>query len=166
MTNLASVIAVNVTATNQTDTSAVPGLVYYYWVRAESAVAAGAWCGAASGYALLTANFADKKPWARRDTKKMDTLIGKQLPAPWGALLNQSWSLAIMDVSTRALASGPFELVTSNNKIWTLKNAQTPITYTAQYNKRKGTDKATLTYKFLGDMPNQPGIYLHLPATL
>jgi len=165
LTNLAGVIATDVTTTNCTDTTAVPGLVYYYWVRAESAVAAGAWCGATPGYALLAANFADRKTWAMRDTKKMDMLICKQLPGPWSELLNASWSIAIVDALSHAVISGPYQLVSKNGKKYTYKSPTAMITYTERYNKRKDTYKTKLTYKFLADMPTQPGIYLHMPPT-
>ena len=132
-------------------------------MQAESAVAAGAWCGSTPGYALLTANFADKKTWAMRDTKKMDTLICKQLPGPWSALLNDSWGLAIINVSSRAIVSGPFELVTKNGKVYTYKSPTATITYIERYNKRKGTYKTKLVFKFAGAMPTKPGVFLQRP---
>ncbi len=164
LTNLATAIATDITITNYTDSTAVPGIVYYYWVRAESDVAAGAWCGSTPGYALLAANFADKKTWVMRDTKKKDTLICKQLPGPWSTLLNSSWALAIINVSSREIVSGPFELVTKNGKVYTYKSPTATITYTERYNKRKHTYKTKLVYKFAGAMPTQPGVFMQRPA--
>jgi|GEM_PF-802222 len=164
LTNLAGVIAADVTDTNCTDGTAVPGIVCYYWVRAESAVAAGAWCGAAPGYALLAANFADRKTWAMRDTKKMDTLICKQLPGPWSALLNAGWGIGVINVFTHDLVSGPFELVTKNGKKYTYKSPTATITYTENHNKRKDTYKTKLVFKFAGAIPTKPGVYLQQPT--
>ena len=164
LTNLVGIIATDVTDTNYTDTTVVPGIVYYYWVRAESAVAAGAWCGATPGYALLVANFADKKTWAMRDTKKMDTLICKQLPGPWSALLNAGWGIGVINVFTHDLVSGPFELVTKNGKKYTYKSPTATITYTENHNKRKDTYKTKLVFKFAGAIPTKPGVYLQQPT--
>jgi hypothetical protein len=141
-----------------------PGLVYYYWVQAQSAVAVSAWSGTTPGYALLAANFADKKMWSMRDTKKYDTLTCKQLPGPWSELFDAGWSIGIANALTHEIVNGPFELVTKNGRVWTLKSPATTITYTQRYNKRKDTYKVKLVYKFLGNMPTKPGFYLHPPA--
>jgi hypothetical protein len=163
LTNIADLIGSDITDTNYSDNTVTPGLVYYYWVQAQSAVAAGAWCGAEPGYALLAANFLDKKTWSMRDTKKMDTLTCKQLPGPWSALFNSSWRVAIVNASTHEIVSGPFELVTKNGKKYTYKSALATITYTQNYNKRKDTYKCKLIFKFAGAMPTQPGVFLQQP---
>jgi hypothetical protein len=163
LTNIADLIGSDITATNYTDNTVTPGLVYYYWVQAQSAVAASAWSATTPGYALLAANFADKKTWSMRDTKKMDTLTCKQLPGPWSTLFNASWSVAIVNVSTHEIVSGPFELVTKNGKKYTYKSALATITYTQNYNKRKDTYKCKLIFKFAGAMPTQPGVFLQRP---
>jgi hypothetical protein len=161
---LAALLAGDITDTNYTDATVTPGLVYYYWVQAQSAVAVSAWSGTTPGYALLAANFADKKMWSMRDTKKYDTLTCKQLPGPWSELLDAGWSIGIADALTHEIVNGPFELVTKNGKLYTYKSATATITYTQRYNKRKDTYKVKLVYKFLGNMPTKPGFYLHPPA--
>jgi len=161
-TNLTEEIAAAVSATNYTDESATPGMIYYYWVQAESMVAAGAWSGMAPGYALLVADFADKKTWSMKDAKTTDTLTCKRMPAPWGALFDAGWRIAIVNSITGEIISGPFELVTTKGKIWTLKNEQAQITYTEKQNAKKGTFKAKLKYTFAGDMPRWPGVKLYM----
>jgi hypothetical protein len=164
LTNIADLIGSDIADTNYTDSTATPGLVYYYWVQAQSAVAASAWSATTPGYALLAANFLDKKTWSMRDTKKMDTLTCKQLPGPWSALFNSSWRVAIVNASTHEIVSGPFELVTKNGKKYTYKSALATITYTQNYNKRKDTYKCKLIFKFAGAMPTQPGVFLQQPV--
>ena len=160
-----TLISIELSETNFTDTAVTPGEIYYYRVKAGKDSIWSSFSKCDSGYALFTAK--PKIAWKYKDGKKFDVLKGKDITPMLATNLLAGWRIGIATISidgTLTNFSGPYLLENkkNKNKLWFLKKKKEVI-IKYKYNEKKMKDK--LLYKIWDQMPNSKVLYL-IPANL
>jgi len=152
-------ISGDVSTTTFTDSTVIPGLMYYYRVQAGKDADWGVLSQSDSGYALFAAT--KGSVWKYKDGKKVDVVKGKGIVPSFTSNLVEGWQIGIASKAvdgTLTNFSGPYLLDNLRNKNtgWLYK---IPKELIIKYKAKKDR----LTYKLWKQMPESKVVYLINP---
>ena len=101
--------------------------------------------------------------WKLKNSKKKGTLKGKTITPLLRGYLTNNYGIGIWNMETDTKVDGLHPLETKNEKVWKYKDTEDKIAtvkYSEKKNKKKGTYKTKLTYKFSGTIPVSNMVYI------
>jgi hypothetical protein len=100
--------------------------------------------------------------WRLKRGKK-SVLKGRPITPLLAGFLTNGFGTGIWDPGTDADVIGPRPLVTKNNRVWKFKDKidkTVRIVYSEKQNRRKGTYKTKLKYRYRGDIPETNIVFI------
>jgi hypothetical protein len=101
--------------------------------------------------------------WKLKNSKKKGTIKGKTISPVLRGYLTNNYGIGIWNMETDTNVDGPHPLATKNEKVWKYKDTEDKIAtvkYSEKQNKKKGTYKTKLSYKFRGTIPASNMVYI------